>query len=255
MEPILEEKRNFSKLSRVHACICHALQKVEDPIYYNENGAFPSLLPTDKRAFGTYFRVGFYGHKFGDLNATEFVYKEPFFTKLPEISHRLEAYYATQMGKNSVEIIKDSSDVDPKKLDQNKAYLQITYIEPYFDAWELRRRTSYFYLNYGLSRFVYATPFTKDGRAHGSLEHQYKKRTILSTKHSFPYLKTRIRVVDREQRILTPIEVAIEDLEKKTRELCAATKIDDAKMLQMVLQGCIATTINEGPIQVRKQSI
>ena len=40
--------------------------------------------------FGTYFRVGFYGAKFGDLDGEEFVYKEQMITKLPEISHRLE---------------------------------------------------------------------------------------------------------------------------------------------------------------------
>lgn len=40
--------------------------------------------------FGTYFRVGFYGSRFGDLDEQEFVYKEPAITKLPEISHRLE---------------------------------------------------------------------------------------------------------------------------------------------------------------------
>lgn len=69
---------------------------------------------------------------------------------------------------------------------------------------------------------------------------------------SFPYLKTRIRVIAREQLILSPIEVAIEDLQKKTNELCAATKIEppDSKMLQMLLQGCIGTTVNQGPIEV-----
>lgn len=40
--------------------------------------------------FGTYFRVGFYGVKFGDLDEREFIYKEPGITHLPEISHRLE---------------------------------------------------------------------------------------------------------------------------------------------------------------------
>lgn len=40
--------------------------------------------------FGTYFRVGIYGSKFGDLDEQEFVYKEPAITKLAEISHRLE---------------------------------------------------------------------------------------------------------------------------------------------------------------------
>lgn len=69
---------------------------------------------------------------------------------------------------------------------------------------------------------------------------------------SFPYVKTRLRVVNREQSILTPIEVAIEDVQKRTRELAAATAQDppDAKMLQMVLQGCVGTTVNQGPIEV-----
>lgn len=50
-----------------------------------------SLCTQDgKRMFGTYFRVGFYGSKFGDLDEQEFVYKEPAITKLAEISHRLE---------------------------------------------------------------------------------------------------------------------------------------------------------------------
>lgn len=44
--------------------------------------------------FGTYFRVGFYGPKFGDLDGEEFIYKEPTLTKLPEISHRLEVIYS-----------------------------------------------------------------------------------------------------------------------------------------------------------------
>ena len=43
-----------------------------------------------KRIFGTYFRVGFYGSLFGDLDGEEFIYKEQSITKLPEISHRLE---------------------------------------------------------------------------------------------------------------------------------------------------------------------
>lgn len=51
----------------------------------------PLLCSQDgKRMFGTYFRVGFYGSKFGDLDEQEFVYKEPAITKLAEISHRLE---------------------------------------------------------------------------------------------------------------------------------------------------------------------
>lgn len=40
---------------------------------------------------------------------------------------------------------------------------------------------------------------------------------------------------------MTPIEVAIEDIQKKTAELAQSTQQDppDPKILQMVLQGCI----------------
>lgn len=49
------------------------------------------------------------------------------------------------------------------------------------------------------------------------------------------------------QIILVPMEVAIEDMQKKTQELAFATTQDpaDAKMLQMVLQGCVGTTVNQ----------
>ena len=48
---------------------------------------------------GTYFRVAFFGSIFGDIDAEEFIYKEPAITKLPEVSHRL------QVSVNSVNCI------------------------------------------------------------------------------------------------------------------------------------------------------
>ena len=48
-------------------------------------------------------------------------------------------------------------------------------------------------------RFIYATPFTLDGRAHGELHEQYKRKTILTTNHFFPYIKTRVNVIERKQ--------------------------------------------------------
>lgn len=157
-----------------------------------------------------------------------------------------------------------------------QAYLQITYVEPFFDTYELKERVTYFDKNYNLRNFMYCTPFTLDGRAHGELNEQYKRKTILTTSHAFPYIKTRINVIHKEevwsggagvgslqqvcqlflllcfllQIILVPIEVAIEDMQKKTQELAFATNQDpaDSKMLQMVLQGCVGTTVNQVPV-------
>uniref|UniRef100_A0A672MKY1 Dedicator of cytokinesis 6 n=1 Tax=Sinocyclocheilus grahami TaxID=75366 RepID=A0A672MKY1_SINGR len=233
--PIHEANRDFKKLASVHGKLQDAFNKV-----YNQ------------RMFGTYFRVGFYGCRFGDLDGQEFVYKEPSITKLAEISHRLEEFYSERFGDEVVVIIKDSNHVDKNKLDPNKAYLQITYVEPFFDTYELKERITYFDKNYNLRTFMYCTPFTLDGRAHGDLHEQYKRKAILTTSHAFPYIKTRINVIHKEEIILMPMEVAIEDMQKKTQELAFATQQDpaDSKMLQMVLQGCVGTTVNQGPLEV-----
>ncbi|XP_022913566.1 dedicator of cytokinesis protein 7 [Onthophagus taurus] len=236
--PIAENNRDFKKLAYIHGKLHDAYTKI-DQLH-------------GKRLFGTYFRVGFYGLKFGDLDGEEFIYKEPNLTKLPEIFSRLENFYAERFGSENTVIIKDSNIVDISNLDPEKAYIQITYVEPYFEPHELRRRQTHFDKNYNIKRFMYATPFTTTGRAHGELHEQYKRKTILTTSVHFPYVKTRIQVVHRTQIILTPIEVAIEDIQKKTAELAAATLQEpaDPKILQMVLQGCIGTTVNQGPLEM-----
>uniref|UniRef100_A0A3P8WZM9 Dedicator of cytokinesis 6 n=1 Tax=Cynoglossus semilaevis TaxID=244447 RepID=A0A3P8WZM9_CYNSE len=238
--PIHEANRDFKKLATVHGKLQDAFNKVCNQVTFLQ------------RMFGTYFRVGFYGTRFGDLDEQEFVYKEPSITKLAEISHRLEEFYSERFGDEVVTIIKDSNTVDKNKLDPNKAYLQITYVEPHFDTYEMKERITYFDKNYNLRTFMYCTPFTLDGRAHGDLNEQYKRKTILTTSHAFPYIKTRVNVLHKEEIILVPMEVAIEDMQKKTQELFLATNQEpaDSKMLQMVLQGCVGTTVNQGPLEV-----
>ncbi|CAB3248141.1 unnamed protein product [Arctia plantaginis] len=236
--PIAEEHRDYKKLANIHSKLNEAFTRIEQL--------------HGKRVFGTYFRVSFYGARFGDLDNEEFIYKEHALTKLPEIFSRLENFYGTRFGVDNVVIIKDSNIVDVSTLDPDKAYIQITYVEPYFEPHELRKRVTHYERNYNIKRFMYATPFTVGGRAHGDIAEQCKRKTILTTAHHFPYVKTRIQVVQRTQIILSPIEVAIEDIQKKINELAAATSQEpaDPKMLQMVVQGCIGTTVNQGPLEL-----
>uniref|UniRef100_A0A673WXC0 Dedicator of cytokinesis 6 n=1 Tax=Salmo trutta TaxID=8032 RepID=A0A673WXC0_SALTR len=226
--PVHEANRDFKKLATVHGKLQDAFNKI-----YNQSSGW-------ERMFGTYFRVGFYGCRFGDLDEQEFVYKEPSITKLAEISYRLEEFYAERFGDDVVEIIKDSNHVDKNKLDPNKAYLQITYVEPFFDTYELKERITYFDKNYNLRTFMYCTPFTLDGRAHGDLHEQYKRKSILTTSHAFPYIKTRVNVIHKEE-----VGHCVHELAFATHQEPA-----DAKMLQMVLQGSVGTTVNQGPLEV-----
>ncbi|XP_017855271.1 dedicator of cytokinesis protein 7 [Drosophila busckii] len=238
LTPICEANREFHKLGKIHGKLQEAFNRIAQL--------------QGKRVFGTYFRVGFYGAKFGDLDQQEYIYKEPTLTKLPEIFSRLQSFYADRFGPDSVHIIKDSNNFDTNSLDADKAYIQITYVEPFFETYEMRHRETYFERNFNLKRFIFATPFTKNGKAHGELHEQCKRKTILTTANHFPYVVSRIQVISRTQFQLEPIEVAIEDIQKKTLELTAATNQDpaDPKILQMVLQGCIGTTVNQGPMEM-----
>ncbi len=54
----------------------------------------------------------------------------------------------------------------------------------------------FFQKSYSLKRFIYATPFTLDGKAHVPLNQQYKPKIILTTERAFSYVKTRISVIN-----------------------------------------------------------
>ena len=62
-------------------------------------------------------------------------------------------FYAERFGTENVVIIKDSNAVDMSSLDPEKAYIQITYVEPYFEAYELRHRVTYFDRNFNMSKY------------------------------------------------------------------------------------------------------
>lgn len=80
-----------------------------------------------------------------------------------------------------------------------QAYIQITFVEPYFDEYEMKDRVTYFEKNFNLRRFMYTTPFTLEGRPRGELHEQYRRNTVLTTTHAFPYIKTRISVIQKEE--------------------------------------------------------
>lgn len=80
-----------------------------------------------------------------------------------------------------------------------QAYIQITFVEPYFDEYEMKDRVTYFEKNFNLRRFMYTTPFTLEGRPRGELHEQHRRNTVLTTMHAFPYIKTRIRVSQKEE--------------------------------------------------------
>uniref|UniRef100_A0A3Q2CU88 Dedicator of cytokinesis 9b n=1 Tax=Cyprinodon variegatus TaxID=28743 RepID=A0A3Q2CU88_CYPVA len=237
--PIYEQRRDFEKLTHLYDTLHRAYTKVME------------VMHTGKRLLGTYFRVAFFGQGFfEDEDGKEYIYKEPKFTPLSEISQRLLKLYSDKFGPENVKIIQDSGKVNPKDLDSKYAYIQVTHVTPYLDDKELDDRKTDFEKSHNIRRFVFETPFTVSGKKQGGVEEQCKRRTILTTTHCFPYVKKRIAVMYQHQSDLSPIEVAIDEMSAKVAELrllCSASEVDMIR-LQLKLQGSISVQVNAGPL-------
>ncbi|XP_017351321.1 dedicator of cytokinesis protein 10 isoform X4 [Ictalurus punctatus] len=236
---VYEKRRDFKRLSELYYDIHRSYLKVNE------------VVNSEKRLFGRYYRVAFYGQGFfEEEESKEFIYKEPKLTGLSEISQRLLKLYSDKFGADNVKMIQDSNKVNPKDLDPRFAYIQVTYVVPYFDEKEQQEKKTDFERNHNINRFVFETPFTLSGKKHGDVEEQCKRRTILTTSSMFPYLKKRIQVVKQQSTEMNPIEVAIDEMSRKVSELNQLCKMDEVDMirLQLKLQGSVSVKVNAGPM-------
>ncbi|MGH0166702.1 UNVERIFIED_CONTAM: hypothetical protein FKN15_051362, partial [Acipenser sinensis] len=187
---VFEKRRDFKRLSELYYDIHRSYLKVTE------------VVNSEKRLFGRYYRVAFYGQ------------------------------------------------INPKDLDSKYAYIQVTYVTPYFDEKELQEKRTDFERHHNIRRFVFETPFTLSGKKHGDVEEQCKRRTILTTSSSFPYVKKRVQVIDQQSTELNPIEVAIDEMSRKVSELNQLCYMDEVDMirLQLKLQGSVSVKVNAGPM-------
>ncbi|XP_029330561.1 dedicator of cytokinesis protein 10 isoform X12 [Mus caroli] len=238
---VFEKQRDFKKLSDLYYDIHRSYLKVAE------------VVNSEKRLFGRYYRVAFYGQAVGffeEEEGKEYIYKEPKLTGLSEISQRLLKLYADKFGADNVKIIQDSNKVNPKDLDPKYAYIQVTYVTPFFEEKEIEDRKTDFEMHHNINRFVFETPFTLSGKKHGGVAEQCKRRTVLTTSHLFPYVKKRIQVISQSSTELNPIEVAIDEMSRKVSELnqlCTTEEVDMIR-LQLKLQGSVSVKVNAGPM-------
>ncbi|KAG5678742.1 hypothetical protein PVAND_008388 [Polypedilum vanderplanki] len=239
--PILEHRRDYPALIESYNHLSQSYQRV---IEFNRTG---------KRLLGRFYRVICYGQiYFDDEHAVEYIFKEPKVTSLSEISLRLKKQFEEKFGADVVKMIMDSNQVNVAELDPKLAYIQVTHVTPYFIKDELDIKQTEFEQNHDIDTFMFETPFSKNGGGARCtlVEDQWKRRTILTTHYSFPYVLKRIQVKDKQIVELSPIEVAIDEMQNKITELADvvfATTID-VKKLQLRLQGSVAVQVNAGPL-------
>ncbi|KAL5730695.1 MAP kinase Spk1 [Ranunculus cassubicifolius] len=254
--PVYKSRRAFGQLAKCHT----TLTSIYESILEQESSPIPF---TD----ATYYRVGFYGDRFGKLDKQEYIYREPRDVRLGDIMEKLSHIYESKMdGNHTLHIIPDSRQVKPDELPPNVCYLQITAVDPIMEDEDLEsRKERIFSLSTGsvrarvFDRFLFDTPFTKNGKTQGGLEDQWKRRSVLQTEGSFPALVNRLLVIKSESLEFSPVENAIGMIETRTSALrneleeprsSDGDQLPRLQSLQRILQGSVAVQVNSGVLSV-----
>ncbi|KAI5632819.1 dock-like domain-containing protein [Phthorimaea operculella] len=240
--PIYERRKDYQALLTCYQHLTKAYAKVIE------------VTNSGKRLLGRFYRVAFFGKTyFGeDEEGVEFIYKEPKVTSLSEISEKLQSYYEQKFGAEHVKMIMDSAPVNRAELDSKLAYIQVTWVKPAPEgaAAVSSAGEGAFERAHNVRRFVFETPFTRDGAARGPVHHQRLRLTHLTAENWFPYVKRRVKVIETQVEEKTPIEVAILEMESQVTELTEIVhaKVHDIKKLQLRLQGSVCVQVNAGPL-------
>lgn len=254
--PVYKSRRSYGQLAKCHTMLTNIYESILD----QESSPIPF---TD----ATYYRVGFYGEKFGKLDKKEYIYREPRDVRLGDIMEKLSHIYESRMDSNhTLHIIPDSRQVKADELTPGACYLQITAVDPVMEDEDLgSRRERIFSLSTGtvrarvFDRFLFDTPFTKNGKTQGGLEDQWKRRTVLQTEGSFPALVNRLLVTKSESLEFSPVENAIGMIETRTAALrneleeprsSEGDQLPRLQSLQRILQGSVAVQVNSGVLSV-----
>lgn len=253
--PVYKSRRAYGQLAKCHTMLTNIyeaiLEQESSPIAF---------------ADATYYRVGFYGEKFRKLDRKEYVYREPRDVRLGDIMEKLSHIYESRMDGTTLHVIPDSRQVKADELQPEVCYLQITAVDPVMEDEDLgSRRERIFSLSTGsvrarvFDRFLFDTPFTKNGKTQGGLEDQWKRRTVLQTEGSFPALVNRLQVIKSESLEFSPVENAIGMIETRTAALrneleeprsSEGDQLPRLQSLQRILQGSVAVQVNSGVLSV-----
>lgn len=254
--PVYKSKHAYGQLAKSHT----SLTSIYEAVLEQESSPIPFID-------ATYYRVGFYGERFGELNKREYVYREARDVRLGDIMEKLSHVYESRLvGNHTLHIIPDSRQVNADELQSGVCYLQITSVDPVMEDEDLESRKERLASHLSTSirarvfdRFLFDTPFTKNGKTQGGLEDQWKRRTVLQTEGSFPALVNRLLVVKSHSREFSPIENAIGMIETRTAALrneleeprsAEGDQLPRLQSLQRILQGSVAVQVNSGVLGV-----
>lgn len=251
--PIFEAKSNYSSMAAAH----RELQSIWSQV--------AGATGEKQRYPYTYYRVGFWSKKFGDLHGQTFVYKLPAFRHLFEVTEQLKKQLEKTVGEEV--IVWKKGTLNPAELEQDKCYMNIGSVNPYHPDSETnaaansnttknnnKNNTSNsdeFKQSTNVRSFVFVSPFN---RGNGQkMTDQFIRRTVLTVANPFPYVVCRQPVISNQETIISPIQSAQDALQAQLRSIVQEFEAKDTKGLERVLQGSVLTTVHQGPVQFGRE--
>ena len=231
--PLLESNNMFAAAGEILTQVKEASQKLSD------------IKVGVDRLLGRYYRVTFYGKQWGDDDGKCYIYREKKLTNLYTLMGRLRDEFTKKFG--ACEAIMESGAVNVSKLDPNKAYFQPTSVEALLDESELKVRLTPYEKGCHLTKFYLDAPFTKNGKAQGTVETQWLRRTIITPEVAMPCATKRVLVKSVETVEYEPIRVACRQLRDRVNMLKTAVQNCDGPTVQQLLSGSLMVQVNEGP--------
>ncbi|KAM7539379.1 hypothetical protein Aperf_G00000050196 [Anoplocephala perfoliata] len=218
--PVYEARRDYVQLSRIY----HHLGRAYEDIARAEASA--------QRLFASYFRVTFFGKAFESLAGKSYIYRTEAWQKINIFLQNQVKIHEERLGVGKVEKITENY-IDPSRLSPDKAYIQVTFVEPYVPTDTSAQRTA-FDLHHDVREFFFETPFimrpgmssdaclmSSGTKRTDDLTAQWKRRTLLTTEAVFPHLRSRLEITSSRDVDLSPLDSAIDAIQLKVRELTA----------------------------------
>uniref|UniRef100_A0A1I7SEQ5 DOCKER domain-containing protein n=1 Tax=Bursaphelenchus xylophilus TaxID=6326 RepID=A0A1I7SEQ5_BURXY len=263
--PLHENAFNNKALTSVYAELHQAYSRAAE------------IQTSRKRHLGSYFRVILHSTiHFGDEHQSAWIYKEPALTSLAEESERMVRLFRKILRTEKVRFLTDAEvSID---LDPSIAHIQLTHVDPLLgdqddqiDFAKHLKQTDSADVNYSahtnISNFYFEKPLIEpiNEESNEKVPEQARlalKRVFLKTKETFPNTRRRLPIIKISEEILSPLELACENLIKKASQIQqvlssagigATGPVDrsklqalDMKGLQCLLQGSVSPTVNVG---------
>ena len=238
--PMLERRRLYGQLENVFA-LSRKVFMIAD-----------SLPPHNSDAMAdVFFSVEFRGDVFGVENGKTFIYCEKRLTHLYDFSRALLQNYRNIFGEDKVQLLTGDGDSDESA---DIGYIKITHASAYYGHKGASRPTgTTLGATTHIGHFFCDKPFVKgEKKLQGTVENQWIRRTILTSKFPLPSIVRRSQVPADGIQVIEyePIRVAYRAIRDRVHALQRAIEVKDWPEVGQLLHGSLLAQVNEGPSKI-----